>query len=149
MSGVLVHYYEMDFETKFDYPLKGDIRKYMEQLRLGQELEQVKKYSEKNYFMKRKSSYVIFFWSFGFSHKTKAFQQSKCFLFFLFCESVGSSLFQYYCHQKAYNYDDDYDLFYLTIFSVPNKKDKKYSSKKHAQHFNPTAHCKFVTQTAV
>jgi hypothetical protein len=53
-------------------------------------------------------------------------------LFFLFCESVGSSLFQYYYHQKAYNYDDDYGLFYLTIFSVPNKKDKKYSSKKHA-----------------
>jgi hypothetical protein len=47
MSGVLVHYYEMDFETKFDYPLKGDVRKYMEQLRLGQELEQVKKYIKK------------------------------------------------------------------------------------------------------
>ena len=42
LSGVLVHYYEKDFDTKFDYPLKGDIRKYMEQLRLGQELEQVK-----------------------------------------------------------------------------------------------------------
>jgi len=54
MSGVLVHYYEMDFETKFDYPLKGDIRKYMEQLRLGQELEQVKKIFRKKLFYEKK-----------------------------------------------------------------------------------------------
>ena len=41
ISGVLLHFYEIDFDTKFEYPLKGDVRKYMEQLRLGQELEQV------------------------------------------------------------------------------------------------------------
>jgi hypothetical protein len=41
LSGVLIHLYEKDYDTKFDYPLKGDIRKYMEQLRLGRELEQV------------------------------------------------------------------------------------------------------------
>ena len=42
LSGVLLHLYEQDFDTKFDYPLNGDIRKYMEQLRLGRELEQVR-----------------------------------------------------------------------------------------------------------
>ena len=41
LSGVLVHLYEQDFDSKFDYPLNGDIRRYMEQLRLGRELEQV------------------------------------------------------------------------------------------------------------
>ncbi len=42
ISGVLLHFYEIDFDSKFEYPLKGDVRKYMEQLRLGRELEQVK-----------------------------------------------------------------------------------------------------------
>ena len=41
LSGVLLHLNERDFYAKFDYPLNGDIRKYMEQLRLGRELEQV------------------------------------------------------------------------------------------------------------
>ena len=41
LTGVVLHFNEIDFHTKFQYPLEGDIRKYMEQLRLGREMEQV------------------------------------------------------------------------------------------------------------
>jgi len=40
-TGVLLHMSEKDFHTEFQYPLKGDIKVYMEQLRMGKELDQV------------------------------------------------------------------------------------------------------------
>lgn len=51
LSGLLLHWYEKDYETQFNYPLKGDIRKYMEQLRMGRELEQVP-INEHNYIIR-------------------------------------------------------------------------------------------------
>ena len=61
MSGVLVHMYEEDFDKSFDYPLKGDIRKYMEQLRLGKELDQVYLVTFKNGPF---PASFLYFWSF-------------------------------------------------------------------------------------
>lgn len=40
-TGMLLHISEKDFHTEFQYPMKGDIRILMEQLRMGKELDQV------------------------------------------------------------------------------------------------------------
>ena len=53
--------YEEDFDKSFDYPLKGDIRKYMEQLRLGKELDQVYLVTFKNGPF---PASFLYFWSF-------------------------------------------------------------------------------------
>ncbi len=35
-SGLMSHYHAEDYYSKFDYPLTGDIKKYMEQMKRGQ-----------------------------------------------------------------------------------------------------------------